>query len=152
MWRTILFMSCIICGLQDVQAQAIAHVKTCSYEGYVFPENYVLIGRRTDGYTLSTQQIKKNEKLIKSNINDLKVLCPFINKRTIKKYIRQYLGRVDNQGDIIVETYLLKKTFAKDFDLNKDIVQVYDGGCDALIIVINITKGSVIQISTNGMS
>lgn len=125
------------------------YIKTSSFKGYIFPKEHVIHGMfpQENGYTLNRQQVVQAEKIMQEHMDEVWKVCPSVNLRTYK---RQYLGRIDKNGDIIVSIDLIEKSFVDDKELAEDLVMIYDGGCGIINVSVNLTKGTIIHISHNG--
>ena len=136
-------------------AQEVKHIKTRSYEGYLFPGNMRIgVFPRIDGCDLSDEQIQKAEEILAAHFIEIKGLChhnEVINKCSLKTYKRQYWGSIDERGHIIVNMQLIKKSLAKQIQLEneKEIVSICDGGCDVIDVTVDLDDGTY-RIVPNG--
>ena len=136
-------------------AQRVEHVKTFSFEGYVFPSNHLIAGLFpiTNGCDLDMSQISKAEKILRTHISDIKKMCPniLINKCELKKYKRQYWGNINQEGHIVINILLIHNRLAKEINTEEDIASICDGGCDVINVMIDIEDAQII-IKPNGVA
>ena len=130
-------------------AGEVKRIKTESYEGYSFPEHHPICGfPRIDGCNLTLGQIQKAEKILAAHISKVKNRCApndvQINESTLKTYIRQYWGSIDERGHIIVNMQLIKNSSIHDMNIEKGIVWVCDGGCAFIDVTIDLNNGKYV--------
>lgn len=151
----VLFLFIMLNNNALIYAQDIEHIEAHSYEGYLFPRNHLIAGLFpiANGCNLNISQINKSEKIIGCHINNLKRLCPdkHINKRVLKKYKRQYWGTISKKGHIIVNIYLISSDLADYINLEEDIINMCDGGCDFIYIMVDIEEETIV-IKPNGVA
>ena len=151
----ILYLLVVISSSFPLCAQEVKHIKTRSYEGYLFPEDHPIHGfPRIGGCDLSAEQIQKAEEILAAHFIEIKGLChhnEVINKCSLKTYKRQYWGSIDERGHVIVNMELIKKSLAKQIQLEdrKDIVSFCDGGCDIIDVTVDLNDGTY-HIAPNG--
>lgn len=138
-----------------ISAQAIEHIQTHSFEGYLFPSNH-LIARLfpiENGCNLNILQINISEAILRDHIADVKKICndKYINKHILKKYKRQYWGTINEKGHIIVNIYLINGDWADYLNLEEDIINIYDGGCDFIYIMVDVEDETIV-IKPNGLA
>ncbi len=133
------------------------------YYGYVFSKDRSLNGfpSESNRYTLTTENISQAELILKNNINTEYVksrrqLCSrraLINKITLKKYYRQYVGYLNTNNEVIAYVCLTRKDAVDDIkDLSEDLIMVCDGGCAFWRIYINLQTQQVFDMEVNGES
>ena len=145
------FLCLTACGARknhNAQSPMSEHIKTDSFEGYIFPKEHIINGMypQEKGYTLNDQQVILAEKIVCEHLNEVLEVCPFVNLRTYK---RQYFGRVDTNGDIIVDINLYAGFIAGE-ELAEDRLEIDDGGCGIIYISVNLNKRILLHISHNG--
>ena len=95
------------------------------------------------------------EKMLKDSIGSVlkkkKIYDTSINRNTLKKYKRQYVGFITNNGNIVIYIAFLKDIENID-ELSKDIVVLYDGGETYWGIFVNLTKNTLYGVHINGIS
>ena len=74
-----------------------------------------------------------------------------INKRTLKKYMRQYVGYLTERGNIIIQIFLNKDIDMDKNNLSEDILAVFDGGINHWSIKINISTEELFDLQINGI-
>ena len=140
------------------------------YCGYVFTKEHsiwgfppeIIIGEVPIGsnrYTLTEENIIQAETILRNNINTEYVKsCQFlwkkppINKRTLKKYYRQYIGYITPNNEEIVCIYLIIKGFVHDIKrLSDDLIEVHDGGYCYWRISVNLQTQQVFGMKVNGI-
>ncbi|MDR2038464.1 MAG: hypothetical protein LBQ60_11130 [Bacteroidales bacterium] len=110
------------------------------------------IENQKERYTPSNQDILLSEALLRDNINSIFKRQTPIDKRTLKKYVRQYVGFMTNDDEIVVYIKFFKKSYFDKTQLSSDIINVMDGGSDFWSIFINITKRKLYNVQVNGIS
>lgn len=159
---TILFL------VSYVYSQETVYVKGKGYEGYIFPKEHSIWGfsPEQNRYTPSSEDIVQAEKILRDSINTDYVKSnqqayrkPPINKRTLKNYLRQYVGYITDNNEIIICINLLHKRGYCDEDKPKDadkidneIIMVLDGGYYFWHISINISTEELFDMQLNGIS
>lgn len=144
---------CISSEAKDVDA---IRIKERGYEGYIFSQSHFVYGLHFDGVkdriTLSEDQIKKAETILKDSIeNIIKGRSPNIKNKTLKKYKRQYVGFVNEKGEIVIYMNFLKGLDREQKSkLNKEILWILDGGDNYWQIFINIDKKEWFGLYING--
>lgn len=145
----------------SVFAQKTELVREKNYEGYIFPKEHSIWGfpPEQNRYTPSLEDINQAERILRENIgsdyvkSNQKVSCkPPINKKTLKKYVRQYVGYVNDNNEFIIYINLFKKGSVENQDPLLDIISVQDGGFDFWRININITTKELSDMQVNGIS
>lgn len=148
------------CGAQkniDVQ-----QIKGNCFEGYIFPKTYtgfIPVGDILDRFTPQQTDILEaekilNEQLINLNKNLLNQTgsCPIIHKK-LKKYKRQYIGAMTENGDSIIWINFI---WEKDKDSIKkcsdEILIILDGCSFYWNVKVNLTKEKLFDLSINGQS
>ena len=76
---------------------------------------------------------------------------PRIDKSSLKKYKRQYVGHITNEGEIIIWINFLRNREIHKERLSSDIITVYDGGAYYWNIYINITTKEISYMYVNGI-
>jgi len=152
---TILFMaSC-------VYSQEAVYVEGKGYEGYVFPKEHSIwdFPPEQNRYTPNSEEIALAEKILRDSIKTDYVKShqqayrkPPINKKTLKKYVRQYVGYATEEGEIIIHIYLNKGIEVDKNKLSKEIIAVFGGGSNHWHIKINISTKELFDMQVNGIS
>ena len=144
-----------------VYSQEVVYVKKKGYEGYIFPKEHSILGfpPEQNRYTPNLENIAQAEKILQDSIgtdyvkSSQKAYCqPPINKNTLKRYVRQYVGYSTKDGKIIIHIYLNKGIAMDKNDLSEDIIEVFDGGSNHWRIKINISTKELFDMQVNGIS
>lgn len=141
-------------------SQEVVSVTKHGYEGYIFPKDFPIWGFSPEAnrYTPNEKDIEKVESIIRSNI---KIICTKLlhkqygncrAKKFLRKYIRQYVGYVTEDKQIIIKVYFSKKGIMDIQEFKNDIISVQDGGVNYWNGLINITTMSLFDLSANGES
>lgn len=138
-------------------SQVSTLVKGKGYFGYVFnKEHFVFFGikNQKERYTPTKEDIKEAEKLLKDSIESVleknRLTYTSIKRHTLRKYRRQYVGFLTNDGDIVICINLIRNKQIDNIELSNDIVELFDGGDYFWSIFINITKKTLFDIHVNG--
>ncbi len=106
-------------------------------------------------YTPTLDEVRYTEKILKDSIVYIKRKEPahsgFITKN-LNRYLRQYVGFINENGDKIVWINFLYKndSFINTAYLNDAVITVNDGGEYYWSIKVNITKNKLYDIVVNG--
>lgn len=130
------------------------------YTGYVFEkEHFVLMSveNSEERFTPSANDISLVENVLKKNIANLNIKLinqpkdfPVIHKN-LKKYIRQYVGFINNSNEkIIWINFLWKNKYTKE-EISKEIINIKDGGSYFWNIKINLQTGELTDFNVNGI-
>ena len=141
-------------------SQEVVFVTKQGYEGYIFPKDFPIWGfpPEANRYTPNEIDIEIVESIIRSNV---KIICTKLMhkqygdcraKRFLRKYIRQYVGYVTEDKQIIIKVYFAKKGIMDIQEFKNDIIWVQDGGVDYWNGLINITTMILFDLSANGES
>ncbi|MDR1181541.1 MAG: hypothetical protein LBL13_06155 [Bacteroidales bacterium] len=147
----------------SILAQSSMNVKEKGYKGYIFPKEHSIWGfpPEQNRYTPSEEDIVQAEKILKDSIcsdyvkfNQQQYKKPPINKKTLKNYVRQYVGYLTDNKEIVIWLNLIKKEYAYDGVQNPsyDIISIKDGGYNFWSIRINITTRKLYDMRVNGES
>lgn len=141
-------------------AQNSVCVKGKGYKGYVFSEDYsifTLIKDQEKRYTPTAEDIKYAESILNSNIDYLKEhqLNPLkgypVIYKSLRKYIRQYVGYLNQSGDVVIWIVFLKD-YQNQLDLSQEVVFMNDGGSYYWSIFVNLTQKTLYGMEVNGVS
>ena len=144
-----------------VYSQKAVYVKEKGYKGYIFPKEHSICGfpPEQNRYTPNLEDIAQAEKILRDSIgtdyvksNQKMYRKPPINKNTLKKYVRQYVGYSTEEGETIIHIYLNKGIEMDKNELSEDIIVVYDGGSNHWCIKINISTKELFDMQVNGVS
>ncbi|MDX6181709.1 hypothetical protein SGQ44_05785 [Flavobacterium sp. Fl-77] len=103
-------------------AQSIIVLENKNFQGAIFPKTYTNSAYnwldKSDRFSPTTAEVEKFEnalrsklKKINTNLWDQQNSCPIIH-RNLKKYIRQYLGFIDESGKkYLLVNFLWNKSF-----------------------------------------
>ncbi|MDR0972418.1 MAG: hypothetical protein LBM61_00345, partial [Prevotellaceae bacterium] len=92
-------------------AQEVTFIKEKEYSGYIFPRGISIWGFPAEGnrYTPSIEDVFAAERILKDSISSIYVkshqeqyVSYPINKRSLKKYIRQYVGYLNRHNEPIL--------------------------------------------------
>lgn len=135
--------------------QAITYVKNCRYKGYIFSKEHAIWGfpPETTRYTLNKKEVAQAENLLRGKIDEYVVshqvyADPPIKKNTLRKYVRQYVGYLTDNNEVVVKIYLNK--IDPDDDPSSDILEYFDGGSNHWSIRINLNTGELYDMEVNG--
>lgn len=114
------------------------------------------VENQKERYTPTQENIAQVEKLLKDSISYIlkyqnKCKSP-INKNTLKKYRRQYVGFLTKDNDIIIWVNFINNKGISDKELSEDVIRVYDGGSNYWSIFVNLTKKELFEMQVNGTS
>lgn len=134
-------------------------IKGKDFSGYIFnAEHFVLlsIDNQNKRFTPTEADVIQTEKLIKNQINCLnKELlnqsdgCPKIHKN-LKKYIRQYVGYIDSDGNKIIWVNFIWKNEVSNEKLKEDFIQVFDGCSHYWNLKVNLQENKIYDLKING--
>ena len=152
---TILFLANL------VYSQEAIYVKGKGYKGYIFSKEHSIWGfpPESNRYTPKLEDIAQAEKILKDSIGTDYVKSkqkayrkPPINRRTLKKYVRQYVGYLTEDGEVLILIYFNKGLDMDETNFFEDIIDVCDGGSDHWYIKINILTKQLFDMKVNGIS
>jgi hypothetical protein len=148
-------------------SQTAEYVKGKGYEGYVFPKEHAIWGfpPEQNRYTPSQEDIAQAEKILKDSIgtdyvrsNQTMYRKPPINRKTLKNYIRQYVGYIAEDSSIVIWINFLHKNEYNEDDMpntdriDNEIITILDGGYYFWRISINLSTQKLSDMSVNGIS
>lgn len=149
---SILIMLCI-------NPQPSCPVKGKGFKGYIFgKDHFVLmtIENQQERYTPEKQDIHLAERVLKEGLavvnnpmNNQGGGCPVIHKN-LKKYIRQYVGFVNEAGEKVIWINFIWKSDADEKRLAKEIGSALDGCSHYWNIKVNLDKGILYELNVNG--
>lgn len=135
------------------------YIKGKGFTGYIFNENHFVlmsIENQKMRYTPNKKDILNAEKLLKGNLKcknseqaNQKNGCPVIHKN-LKKYIRQYVGFINTEGEKIIWINFLWDKNIDESKLKQDIIMTHDGCSHYWNIKINIDKEVLYELNING--
>lgn len=156
--KNILFIGLmLICNL--MYSQNSTYIREREYSGYVFDKGHFIfmsVENQKERYTPTQENIAQVEKLLKDSISYIlkyqnKCKSP-INKNTLKKYRRQYVGFLTKDNDIIIWVNFINNKGISDKELSEDVIRVYDGGSNYWSIFVNLAKKELFEMQVNGTS
>ena len=128
-------------------------------KGYIFDSAYIAlvsVENQKERYTPSEEDIRKAESIIKEKLKDANKQrinqtdnCPVIHKN-LKKYMRQYVGFLNNDGQKIIWVNMIWKDKGIK-DLGKEIITVLDGCSYYWNVKINLSEESLYDLDINGL-
>ena len=142
-----------------VYSQGAVYVNGKGYKGYIFPKGHSIWGfpSEQNRYTPNLEDIAQAEKILQDSIetdyvkSNQEAYCkPPINKNTLKKYVRQYVGYSTEDGKIIIHIYLNKDIEMDKNKLSEEIIAVFGGGSNHWCIKINISTKELFDMQVNG--
>ena len=142
-------------------SQKAVYVKEKGYKGCIFPKEHSIWGLppEPNRYTLNLEDIAQAEKILRDSIgtdyvksNQKMYRKPPINKNTLKKYVRQYVGYSTEDGKIIIHIYLNKGIEMDKNKLSEDIIAVFGGGSNHWRVKINTSTKELFDMQVNGRS
>jgi hypothetical protein len=135
------------------------YIKGNGFIGYIFNEKHFIllsIENQKKRYTPSREDILNVEQLLKdklkcenSELINQKNSCPVIHKN-LKKYVRQYVGFINTDGEKIIWINLLWDKNIDDSSLKEEIIMVNDGCSYYWNVKINIDKKDLYELNING--
>lgn len=140
-----------------VDAQDALYIREKSYEGYIFNKEHCIWGFQPEPtrYTPTLDNIAQAEMILRDSIESNYVKSkqkvyrkPPINKKTLKKYVRQYIGFLSEDGDVIIQIYFNRGHVIN--EMSKDIIVVLDGGFNHWSIKINLSTKELFDMYVNG--
>lgn len=161
-----LFLPRVKDSINCTYSQEAIFVNGWKYKGYAFPKDAKIFGLPPQivlypgfsRYTLSPDEIAKAEKILRDSIN---VCCngegswynPPINNRRLHKYLRQYVGFLNENNEVVVCVYLsLKKAVEESkADPTTDIIVLRKNGSNMWEIKINLNTGELFDMKVNGL-
>jgi hypothetical protein len=136
-------------------------IKGRGISGYVFDrEHFVLLSieGQLDRYTPSKSDIQVAERVVNEKISAINKPminqggdCPIIHKR-LKKYIRQYVGFVNKEGERIVWINFIWEHSDMPKRAAEDIVSVFGGCSHYWRVKVNIDRRELYDLEVNGPS
>ena len=107
---------------EEIIADSTIFVEGKGYKGYIFPANYhgFILDKSSNSFWLTKSQIKEIEKIFIEQHNDVLQKDPRVPKELkhkndvenqYKKYYRQYLGFICEEGDLCAKILMLKRTW-----------------------------------------
>ena len=156
--KNILFIGFILtCNF--MYSQNSTYIKEKGYNGYIFNKEHFIfmsVEDQRERYTPTKENIAQVEKLLNDSINYIlknQNQCkPPINKKTLKKYRRQYVGFLTKDNDIIIWINFINNKDTSDKELSEDVVRVFDGGSNYWSVFVNLTKKKLLEMRVNGTS
>lgn len=156
--KTLLFV-CLMLTCNLAYSQNATSIKGKGYNGYVFnKEHFVFmsIENHKERYTPTEEDIVQIEALLKDSISYILKnqhhSKPPINKNTLKKYRRQYVGFLTKDNDVIVWINFINNKDISGKELSHEVVRVLDGGSNYWSIFANLTKKELFKMQVNGPS
>lgn len=148
------------CGAQkNIYVQQI---KGKSFEGYIFSKKdtgYIPVENIKERFTPQQTDILEAEKILNEQLLNLnkdllnqRGRCPIIHKK-LKKYKRQYIGAITENGDSIIWINFIWGKDKKSIKRCSDkIIMILDGCSFYWNVKVNLTKGKLFDLSINGQS
>ena len=134
-------------------------VKGKGFRGYLFDKDHFVlmsIENQQARYTPEEQDVLLAERIIKdglavvnSPMDNQGGGCPVIHKN-LKKYIRQYVGFVNEAGEKVIWINFIWKSNADEKRLANDIESALDGCSHYWNIKVNIGKSTLYELNING--
>jgi hypothetical protein len=150
----------LLVNIQSYSQEAM-FVKGKGYEGYIFSKEHSIWGfpPEKNRYSPTITDIEKAESILKDNICSQYVKQsqklyrkPPINKKTLKKYTRQYVGYLTTDGHIVIRIYLNRGIDMSKETLSEDIISVNGGGANHWVIDVNLSTKTLSNMGVNGIS
>lgn len=138
-----------------IKNRSATYVEGRDYKGYAFSKEHPIAGLPPEKtrYTLNQEEIIKAEYLLRKKINEYVETYhvytdPPINKKTLRNYIRQYVGYFTENNEVVVKIYMNKIDNYN--DPSSDILEYLDGGSDHWSIIINLNTEELLNMKVNG--
>ena len=156
---SIILLLLVTCVCAEYAQDKTLYVKGKNFEGYVFQKEHSIwgIAPNENRYTLNKSDVLIAEQILRDSINSdyIKVQqdsykSPSINRKTLKRYIRQYVGYINDSGEIKVWITFVDRQIAKDLNLALDVIAMCDGGYNYWSVCINITRRKLFDMQING--
>lgn len=165
------YKSYVCSGKNELGSYQNIYIKTNKYEGVIFSKDYNAFWPLNGGeFTPTLEDIRITETLLRKGIKTLNSQrinqidhCPIIDKN-LRKYRRQYFGKIDANGDriVVINCFWEKGTFSDFLDcvlLKKEfndkwkteVVQVFDGCSYYWSIKANLTQMNLFDLNINGI-
>lgn len=138
-------------------SQEVVYIKKQKFEGYIYPKDFPIWGfpPENNRYTPQKQDIEQAENIIQDNI---RFICTelmhkrygYCRTKKLRKYIRQYVGYVTEDKQIIIKIFFSKKGTFNNHTFKDDIILVQDGGSDYWQISVNLTIRTLFDLFVNG--
>jgi hypothetical protein len=158
--RTLLISLTVVAMTAFIPQNQSEYVKGKVFEGYIFDEKHFVlksIYNQKSRYTPTKQDVEVAEELLKSELSEINNPlvnqgngCPIINK-SLRKYVRQYVGFINNNGEKVIWINFLWGNKTEKCDAEKDIVFVLDGCSFYWSIEVNVTLKSLSELKINGL-
>lgn len=144
-------------------SQKSVYVNGKGYQGCIFPKEHFVFNSISDEkerYTPTLEDIKRAEAILADSIDFISKkeqpyrysLKPRINRKSLKKYKRQYVGFLDRKGNIVIWINLIRDKNITEECLRSDIIRILDGGAYYWNIYINLGTKEVSYMYVNGAS
>lgn len=154
--KNLLFIGLMLtCNL--VYSQNATFIKGKGYNGYIFNKEYFVfmsVENQKERYTPTEEDVVRIETLLKDSISYIlrnQYHCkPPINKNTLKKYRRQYVGFLTKDNNVIIWINFINNKDISGEELSEDVVRVLDGGSNYWSIFVNLTKKELFEMQVNG--
>lgn len=150
-----LLLNSMNCVSQQKKSIVAENYKTENFDVAIFPKTYIdLLPEKR--FTPTKAQVDLAELEMKTNLKviNLKRVNQDSNHlidKNLKKYLRQYFGYIDENGDeiLIINSFWKGEKYYKETWLNER-VSVNDGGSYFWEVKYNITKGKLFDLYVNG--
>jgi hypothetical protein len=148
---TALYFAFNICiGQTDSSMTVAENYKTKHFNVAIFPASYIEFPLITNNrFTPTHSEIDKAEKSLRSKIKTISKDYPVIYKK-LKKYLRQYVGYIDNNGNrvLVINCFLSNDDYLNDW--LKNYFMILDGGSSVWEIKYNIKTDTFFEFGVNG--
>lgn len=134
-------------------------IKGKGFKGYIFDKEHfalVSIESQSERYTPCKDDILLAEDILNKKIETINTPlvnqgghCPIIHKN-LKKYIRQYVGFTNKNGEKVIWINFLWNKKGMQDKSSKDIINVLDGCSHYWKVEINLTKKELYNLRING--
>ena len=138
--------------IKFVAPAKIVHKKINTSDIYIFPDAYPYddFSMRTNGYTLKNEDIELLETIISNKTHLITTTCQNINQPLSTGFDRQYISFIDDNEDIIVNIYFIKKNMYSNYHLSHEIIRepydLYAKYYNTIKITINLNTKEILQI------
>lgn len=152
--KTIIFVLIILLNMSSIShAQDVRNGYIIDKYSYVFGYTIEEDSDNLYRFTPTIEEIKKAEAIIISN-RTLISSQPNAQSgknifRNYKKYFRQYVGIINNEGEKLILINFVHKSYGINNSNKKELITVLDGGNSYWQAIVNVNQETLIYIQIN---